>query len=57
MKQMPKAALDNDKPYSLKLAAGQFLRLTAVKQRSGVPVPEQIRRAIDAWLKVQERGR
>ena len=50
------AEINHDRPYNLKLYENQFLRLTAVKQRTGVPVPEQIRRAIEQWLKHHEHA-
>ena len=54
---LPRAALDNTRPYSVKLAEGQFLRLVAIKRRTGVPVPEQIRRAIEAHLGKEEKSK
>jgi hypothetical protein len=49
--------IDHDAPYTVKLLAGQRVRLMLVKQRTGVPVAEQVRRAVEAWLKVQEGKR
>ena len=56
-RKLPQAAIDNDRPYNLKLYHGQLLRLDAVKHRTGVPVPEQVRRAIEQWLEKYEHSR
>jgi hypothetical protein len=54
---MVKAETPLATPYSVKLYEGQFIRLTAIKRQTGVPVPEQIRRAVEAWLRLQEKKR
>jgi hypothetical protein len=36
---------------------GQLTRLHAIEKRVGVKVAEQVRRAVEMWLKVQEKSR
>jgi len=43
--------------YTLRLKPEQMPKLKAYAIRHGVPVPEQIRRGVDLWLKQQEQGR
>jgi predicted DNA-binding protein len=43
--------------YTLRLKPEQMQKLKARAEKVGVPVPEQIRRGIDLWLKQQEAGR
>ena len=40
--------------YNLRLPAAQVKKLESIREKDGVPVNEQIRRAIDFWL---ERGK
>ena len=44
-------------PYGLKLREGQRKQLEVIEYRTGVPVPEQIRRGVDLWLKQQESSK
>ena len=38
-------------PYAFWISPDQKERLRAIKERDGIPVSEQIRRAVDQWLK------
>ena len=38
-------------PYAFWISPDQKAALRAIKDRDGIPVSEQIRRAIDQWLK------
>ena len=38
-------------PYAFWISPDQKAALWAIKDRDGIPVSEQIRRAIDQWLK------
>jgi len=42
-------------PYAFWISPDQKAALRAVKDRDGIPVSEQIRRAIDLWLEVKAR--
>ena len=37
-------------PYAFWISPDQKEALRAIKERDGIPVSEQIRRAIDSWL-------
>ncbi len=41
-------------PYAFWISPDQKAALRAIKDRDGIPVSEQIRRAIDRWL--EEKG-
>ena len=41
-------------PYAFWISPDQKAALRAIKDRDGIPVSEQIRRAIDQWL--EEKG-
>ena len=43
--------------YTLRLKPEQMHKMKRISEKVGVPVPEQIRRGIDLWLKQQEAGR
>ena len=43
--------------YTLRLKPEQLQKLKSRADRTGVPVPEQIRRGIDLWLDKQGAGR
>ena len=44
-------------PYAFWIDPHQKVQLQAIKERDGVPVSEQIRRAIDRWLEMHETSR
>jgi len=41
------------KGYAVQLDAKQLLALKSIKKRDGISVSEQLRRAIEMWLKVK----
>jgi hypothetical protein len=43
--------------YTLRLKPEQMYKMKRISDKVGVPVPEQIRRGIDMWLKQQAAGR
>ncbi|HTT05336.1 MAG TPA: ribbon-helix-helix domain-containing protein [Steroidobacteraceae bacterium] len=45
----------NVKPVSIYLTHDQHERLQTLKEKTGAPVSELIRRAIDAYLKIAEK--
>jgi hypothetical protein len=63
-KPMPRAKPDTAKPgaltakvYGLKLREGHLERMQQISYKTGVPIPEQVRRALEQWLTQQEAGR
>ena len=45
------------KMYALRLESTQIKALKAIKARDGIPESEQIRRAIDVWVKSRRASR
>jgi hypothetical protein len=43
-------------PYAFWISPDQKAELQAIKDRDGIPVSEQIRRAIDQWLEEKAAG-
>ena len=54
MAKTPKRPNRTKEPYAFWISPDQKAALRAIKDRDGIPVSEQIRRAIDQWL--EEKG-
>ncbi len=50
MAKAPKRPNRTKEPYAFWISPDQKAALRAIKDRDGIPVSEQIRRAIDQWL-------
>ena len=46
--------MNKDVTYTFRIESGLLASLKAIQQRDGIPVSEQIRRAIRGWL--EEKG-
>jgi hypothetical protein len=56
-KKQPEPEPLAEQTYTLRLRAGQHAALKQVLYRTGIPIPEQVRRSVAIWLKQQEQGR
>ncbi len=55
MAKAPKRPNRTKEPYAFWISPDQKAALRAIKDRDGIPVSEQIRRAIDQWLAEKAR--
>jgi len=53
----PKRPNRTKEPYAFWISPDQKAALRAIKDRDGIPVSEQIRRAIDLWLEEEASDR